>query len=326
MAHYRAKRAQPMEYKDYYKILGVNKKATPEEIKKAYRKLAKEYHPDKNQGNKAAEAKFKDITEANDVLSDPEKRKYYDELGTNWTKYQQFGGKPEDYVRRQQRPSYQPPRSNPSQGPSPDMDDLFGGSGGGFSDFFKNIFAGFGRSEPETTQQLNRGQDFETEMEITLEEAFTGAVRILNVLNQKLRMQIKPGIEDGQSLKLRGRGGENPSGGERGDLFVKVKISKHPNIVRKGHDLHADLLVDLYTAVLGGKMTTKLLGSEISFPVAKETESGKVLRLKGKGMPKYETPTEHGDLYVKLLISVPKNLSARELELFAQLAELRKGK
>jgi curved DNA-binding protein len=316
-----------MEYKDYYKILGVSKKATPEEIKKAYRKLAKEYHPDKNPGNKVAEAKFKDITEANDVLSDPEKRKYYDELGSNWAKYQQFGGNPEDYMRRQ-RPTYTPPRGNPSQGPGPELDDLFGGSsGGGFSDFFKNIFGSFGSRDSEpSSQRLNRGQDFETEMEITLEEAFHGTARILNVLNQKLRMQIKPGIEDGQSLKLKGRGGENPNGGERGDLFVKVKIAKHPQIERRGHDLHYDLPIDLYTAVLGGKITTKFLGSEISFPVAKETETGKILRLRGKGMPKYDAPSEHGDLYVKLLPIMPKNLSAREAELFAQLAELRKGK
>jgi len=316
-----------MDYKDYYKILGVGKKATPEEIKKAYRKLAKEFHPDKNQGNKTAEAKFKDITEANDVLSDPEKRKYYDELGTNWTKYQQFGGKPEDYVRRQ-RPTYQaPPRNNPSPGTNPEFDDLFGGSGGGFSDFFKNIFGGFGNREPEPTgQRLNRGQDFETEVEVSLEEAFHGTARILNVLNQKLRIQIKRGIEDGQSLKLKGRGGENPSNGERGDLYVKVKIAPQPQIERRGHDLYVDLPVDLYTAVLGGKVNAKFLGNEIAFPLAKETENGKVLRLKGKGMPKYETPTEHGDLYVKLLVTAPKGLTEKEVELFQQLAELRTSK
>jgi curved DNA-binding protein len=310
-----------MDYKDYYKILGVPKAATAEEIKKAYRKLAKQYHPDKNPGDKAAEAKFKDITEANDVLSDPQKRKYYDELGANWAQYQKFGGNPADYAKTK-RPSYQPPSGQYQPGP-----DFDGPLGGGFSDFFRNIFGGFGRSEerPNSGQRLGRGQDFETEMEITLEEAHQGTVRILNVLNQRLRMQIKPGVEDGQSLKLKGRGGEDPTGGERGDLYVKVKIAKMTGVERRGPDLYLDLPVNLFTAVLGGKVAAKFLGGEISFPLPAGTDSGKTFRLKGKGMPHYNHPEQKGDLYVKIRITTPKNLSAKEQELFAQLAALRQG-
>jgi curved DNA-binding protein len=312
-----------MEYKDYYKILGVPKNASDEEIKKAYRKLAKQYHPDKNQGNKAAETKFKEISEAYDVLGDTQKRKYYDQLGSNWAEYQKYGGNPEDFLRRKQNPYQRPNTQQPQE--EFDFGDSFGG--GGFSDFFKNIFGRFmgddEDSQKTTSQRVSKGRDFETEMEISLEEAYTGTSRILNVLNQSLRLTVKPGIEDGQRLKLTGRGGET-SDGKRGDLYVIVKIAKKEGFERKGDDLHCTVNVPIYTAVLGGKILVKLLGGEINFTIPVGTDSGKTFRIKSKGMPKYATPTEYGDLYIKTVIQVPKNLTPKEIELYKQLAELRK--
>ncbi|TAH22512.1 MAG: J domain-containing protein [Cytophagales bacterium] len=310
-----------MEYKDYYKILGVAKSSSDEEIKKGYRKLAKQYHPDKNPGDKTAEAKFKEISEAYDVLGDAQKRKYYDKLGSNWAEYQKYGGDPEDFLRRKQNPFQRPNTGQPQEGF--DADDSFGGS---FSDFFKNIFGKFGGEDEQRfgqSQRVSKGRDFETEMEITLEEAYTGTARILNVLNQSLRLQVKAGVEDGQRLKLAGRGGEGTDG-KRGDLYVIVKIAKKEGFERKGDDVHCLVEVPVYTAVLGGKVLIKTMSSEINFTIPQGTDSGKTFRIKGKGMPKYDNPTVFGDLYIKVALQVPKNLTAKETELFKQLAELRK--
>ena len=310
-----------MEYKDYYKILGVTKSASDEEIKKGYRKLAKQYHPDKNPDNKTAEAKFKEISEAYDVLGDPQKRKYYDKLGSNWGEYQKYGGDPEDFLKRKQSP-FQRPTGQPQE--EFDFNDSFGG--GGFSDFFKNIFGKFSGDDEQKfgqSQRVSRGRDFETEMEITLEEAYTGTARILNVLNQSLRLQVKPGVENGQRLKLAGRGGEGADG-RRGDLYVIVKIAKKEGFERKGDDVHCLVDVPIYTAILGGKVLIKTMGGEINFTIPQGTDSGKTFRIKGKGMPKYDTPTVFGDLYIKIALQVPKNLTPKETELFKQLAELRK--
>ncbi|HYG53624.1 MAG TPA: DnaJ domain-containing protein, partial [Flavobacteriales bacterium] len=247
-----------MEYKDYYKALGISKTASQEEIKKAYRKLAKEFHPDKNPGNKAAEARFKEISEAYNVLSDPEKKKHYDNLGENWAKYQQYGGNPNDYYRNTGG------GGNPGQQPNHDFSDIFGEEGaGGFSDFFKNIFGsrfgGANAGSQGTNQRIMKGQDYETEMEITLEEAYRGTARVLSVLNQKLRIQIKPGIAHEQVLKLTGKGGAGVNGAPAGDLFLKVRINKHPVFEREGNDLRMEVPVNLYTAVLGGKILINTL-------------------------------------------------------------------
>lgn len=308
-----------MEYKDYYKILGVPKNATAEDIKKAYRKLAKQYHPDKNPGDKTAEAKFKEITEANEVLSDPEKRKYYDQLGADWAKYSQYGGNPEDFMR-----DYTSGRSwqwqyRPQEEGGFSFGDIFGE--GGFSEFFKRFFGG----EEYTSSRraaAARGQDYETEMEISLEDAANGATRILAVAGKKLRLKIKPGVQDGQVLKLTGHGGESPvPGGEKGDLFVKIKIKPHRNIERKGNDLYYTLPVNSFAAMLGEKVTFHLLGTDISFPIPKGSDSGKVFRLKGKGMPVYDNPEQRGDLYVTLQIHSPKNISEEDLAIIRRLAE-----
>jgi curved DNA-binding protein len=298
-----------MEYKDYYKILGVDKKASTEDIKKAYRKLAVKYHPDKNPGNKQAEDKFKEINEANTVLTDPEKRRQYDELGENWKHAQQgggFGG---------QRPGAGPGRTYTSE----DFEDIFGGGGGGsgFSDFFETIFGNRGGRSRAT-----QGTNYRADLEISIQDAYQGAEKIFELEGQKLRIKLKAGITDGQVIKLKGKGGPGVNGGPAGDLLITVKVVEDPGIRREGDDLHMEAPVDVYTAVLGGKASIRTLKGIIKIDIAKGTDSGKVLRLKGLGMPVNNKPGEFGNLYVKIQITVPKNLSEREIELFKQLAQI----
>lgn len=296
-----------MEFKDYYKILGVSKTASTEEIKKAYRKLAVKYHPDKNQGNKAAEEKFKEANEANDVLSDPVKRKKYDELGENWKYYQNA-----------------PPPNQGFQGSRQyhytDSDDDFGGSG--FSDFFESIF---GNRFGGRSKGPSKGEDYQTHVTITLEEAYTGTARLLEVNGEKLQMKFKPGTADGQNLRIKGKGGPGGKTGERGDIYVTVHVSAHPYFERKGDDLYCDLQVDLYTAILGGKATVQTLKGNIQINIPKETENGKVLRLKGLGMPRYGKDEDSGDIYAKVKLLLPKNLTREEIELFQQLKNKRRS-
>jgi curved DNA-binding protein len=302
-----------MDYKDYYAILGTEKTATQDEIKKAYRQLAKTWHPDKNPGSKVAETRFKEISEAYEVLSDVEKKKHYDNLGKDWNKYQQYNN-PKEYY-KQTRPN--------DKAPDFDIDDLFKSDGkndgkGGFSDFFSNIFGDANKKKP------TKGQDYETEMEITLDDAYKGVTKIMTVLSQKLRIQLKPGVPHEQSLRLKGKGGEGANGVPAGDLFVKVKILPHALFKREGNDLHCELPVDLYTAVLGGKVFIATLDGGTNFILPAGTENGKTLRLKSKGMPDYNNPTHVGDLFVKLNVQIPKDLGSQEIELFTKLAEIRK--
>lgn len=286
-----------MEFKDYYKILGVSKTATAEEIKKAYRKLAVKYHPDKNPGNKSAEEKFKEANEANDVLSDPEKRKKYDELGENWKYYQGGGAPPPNYG---------------FQGGNRQQQYYSGESDNdGFSDFFESIFGNrFGGG----SRGRSKGDDYQTNVTLSLEEAYLGTARMLEVNGEKLQMKFKPGTADEQSLRIKGKGGPAGKGGERGDIYVTVHISPHRYFERKGDDLYCEITVDLYTAILGGKATVNTLKGPIQINIPKETENGKVLRLKGLGMPKYGSTTEFGDIYAKTKLTLPKNLTTEEIE------------
>lgn len=308
-----------MEYKDYYKILGVDKKASQEDIKKAYRKLTVQYHPDKNAGDKAAEEKFKQIAEANGVLSDPDKRKKYDELGENWQQYEQgnyqpggpFGGAGGGRGRQY---SYE------------DMGDIFGeGGGSGFSDFFEQFFGGGGGGGQKSgrgKQRAYKGSDFETEMDITLEEAYAGTSRIINLENEKLRITTKPGAYDGQLLRIKGKGGKGSSAAHHGDLFVRVKLSPHPQFTRKGDDLHTTANVDLYSAVLGGDAIVATLTGKIKIKVDAGTQPGKTIRIKGKGMPVLDSKSgAHGDLYVQLNVQIPDKLTDKQRELFVQLRD-----
>jgi curved DNA-binding protein len=292
-----------MEYKDYYKILGIAKTASAEEIKKAYRTLAVKYHPDKNPDDKTSGAKFKEINEANSVLGDPEKRKKYDELGENWDSYQQPGQ------------GFTSQKNNTGSGGQFDESD--------FSDFFENIFGSRFTGGGQRQQAARKGQDYNAEMQLSLEEAYLGTTRQLELDKQKLQIKIKPGIKEGQTLRLKGKGGKGVNGGPDGDLYIIAHVSEHPKYKRKGDDLYYDIDVDLYTALLGGQTQIKTLRSSIKMTISKETENGKVLRLKGMGMPKYDKENESGDLYAKVNILIPKNLSTKEIELFKQLATLK---
>ncbi len=316
-----------MDYKDYYKVLGVDKKATQDEIKKAYRKLAVKFHPDKNKGNKEAENKFKEVNEANEVLSDKEKRKKYDELGENWKYYQQSGGQDQGFDWSQY--SNQGGRGGQQQYTyDGDMNDAFGGAGG-FSDFFETLFGqGFGGQQTRGRQSARKakmkGEDISAEMSITLEDSYVGAEKMFDLDGQSIKLKIKPGIANGQTLKLGGKGNPGYNGGNAGDLLLRIQVLNDPIFERKGDDLYTDLRVDLYSAVLGGKAPLRTFKGTINVNIAKESQNGKVLRLQGMGMPKYGKANSFGDLYAKLIIEIPVNLSEKELKLFKELSDLRK--
>jgi curved DNA-binding protein len=291
-----------MEYKDYYKILGVPKTATPAEIKKAFRKLAVKFHPDKNQGDKAAEDKFKEANEANEILSDPEKRKQYDELGANWKNYQQAGNQGQS----QSRSNYQRESSQNY------------GEQGDFSDFFEHIFS----QQRGRQSAAYKGQDLHGEMQLSFEEAYSGASRILQLDNQKIRISTKPGSRDGQTLKIKGKGMPGVNNGPNGDLYVKLTIAAHPYFERNGDDLTVQLPVDYLTAILGGKALVKTMGGHINLTLPKGTQPNQILRIKGKGMPVYGKKDSYGDLLVKVTITLPKNPNSEELALLKQLQEI----
>ncbi len=320
-----------MEYKDYYNVLGVAKAASQEDIKKAYRKLAVKYHPDKNKGDKVSEDKFKEISEAYNVLGDPEKRKQYDQLGANWSQYSKAGGDPNGFDWSRYSRQY----GNSGQagyGFEGDFGDFFGntggaGAGGGFSDFFQNIFGGgFGGGRRSARTGGLKGQDFQASLDISLREAYSGAVRSFTISGQQLRIKLKPGIVDGQTLKLKGKGGPAPQGGQAGDLYLTIKIAESPQFKREGNDVRMDVPVDIYTAILGGKITVNTLSGTVNLSLPPRTSNEKVLRLKGKGMPLYGKAGQFGDLYVKVKVELPQDLTAEEEALFRQLKNLKSNK
>ncbi|MFT4534513.1 MAG: curved DNA-binding protein [Saprospiraceae bacterium] len=310
-----------MDYKDYYKVLGVKKDATQKEIKKSFRKLAGKYHPDKNQGDKAAEEKFKEINEANEVLGNAEKRKKYDTLGADWESYQQGGGNRGQYGQQGQQ------RGGQSYTFEGDPSEFFGG--GGHSSFFDMFFGegrGQGFSGGQRGQRSLNGQSIEAEMPMTLLEAYEGSKRTFELNGKKMRITIKPGSYDGQRVRIKGKGHPGANGGAPGDLFIIYKTTPDHRFQRKGNDLIYSVDVDLYTAILGGKIEVPTMTSTLKAPIAKGSETGKVLRLKGKGMPIYGKEKQFGNLLVKLNVIMPKNLSSEEEELFKQLDEIRKGR
>ncbi len=312
-----------MNYKDYYKILGVKKGATEKEIKKAYRKLAKKYHPDNNPGDKASEDKFKEINEAYEVLKDPEKRKQYEELGANWQAYQQGGGDWRQYTQQNRGGGGQ---TFHFEG---DPSEFFGGGGSGFSSFFETFFGqgGGGQQYYQSRQRTPRkGHDVTAKLPITLLEAYQGSKRTFEWQGKKIRITIKPGTKDGQKLRIKGKGEPSPSGGPNGDLYIIMTMEPDARFKREGDNLLYNAHVDLYTAVLGGKIEVPTMTGRVKLTIPKGTESGKVVRLKGKGMPKNGKKDQFGDLLVTLHVNLPKNLSPKEEELFRQLQALSQGK
>jgi curved DNA-binding protein len=308
-----------MTYKDYYKDLGVGKTATPGEIKKAYRTLANKYHPDKTNGDKSAEEKFKVISEAHEVLSDPVKRKKYDQFGADWKHYEEAGAQPGgfDWSKYASGHGGQTHRTSTNESDSMFTDE-------GVGDLFEMLFGQRSGQRRGKRSVVIKGEDLKTETTLSLEEAYHGTMRLIHLNGQMIKVTIKPGVADQQMLRIPGKGGEGLSGGPNGDLYLTVKIASHPEFRRKGHDLYCDLPVELYTAVFGGKTQIKTLKGKVTVNISKGTPNGKELRLRGLGMPVYAKKNEFGNLRVKVDILLPEHLSEEEMELFRKLAALRK--
>ncbi len=303
------------KYKDYYKILGVSKTATQDEIKKAYRKLARKYHPDKNKGDKAAEEKFKEINEAYEVIGNPENRKKYDEVGMHWRHY-------EEYKKAQEQA-----RQQAGFGGFGGFGDFGGGGGftfeGDFEDIF-DMFGGFGgRTGYRSANIPRKGHDYRAEMTLDFDEVYHGTSRIIDLGDKKLRIKIKPGAYEGQIIRLKGKGGPGINGGPPGDIYITIHTLDHPDFVRKGNDLYTTVEVDDVTAVLGGKVPLKTPTGTIQINIPPGTSCGKKLRVRGKGMPVYGKENTYGDLYAGVKIIVPKNLTDQEKKLYEQLKKMR---
>ena len=291
-----------MDFIDYYEILGVKKNASDEEIKKAYRNLARKLHPDLNPNDKEAHKKFQQVNEANEVLSDPEKRKKYDQYGKDWQQAEQFqnaGRQGGGYSSQQAYP------------------DDFGGED--FSGFFESLFGGGGRRNSQTKF---RGQDYNSELRLSLQDAYHTHQRTLTIDGKNVRITIPAGIENGQVIKLKGYGAPGTNGGPAGDLFITFSINNDARYKRLGNDLYVTEDIDLYTAVLGGEITIDTMSGKIKLKVSAGTQNGIKTRLKGKGFPVYKKEGQFGDLYVTYNIRIPTNLSEKELALFKELSAL----
>lgn len=301
-----------MDYVDYYKILGVAKNASAEDIKKAYRKLARKYHPDVNPNNKEAHKKFQEVNEANEVLSDAEKRKKYDQYGKDWKHAEEF----ERARQQQQKRQY-------SGGGNQFFGGGFGpGEEGEFSDFFESLFGGRA-SRSGRRETKFRGQDYEAELHLGLREAYHTHQRTLTVNEKNVRITIPAGVENGQRIRLKGYGAPGVNGGPNGDLYITFIIEDDSQFKRLGNDLHTNAEIDLYTAVLGGEATVDALSGKIKLKVPPGTQNDTKTRIKGKGFPVYKKDGEFGDLYITYKVKIPTNLSEREKQLFTELSKLR---
>jgi len=297
-----------MAFIDYYQTLGVPKNASEKDIKNAYRKQARKYHPDLNPNDAEANKKFQQLNEANEVLSDPEKRKKYDKYGENW----QHGEEYEKYSRQQQGRQAEYTGGQASS---------FGGFGSeDFSDFFQSMFGQAGGSTRGGRQTKFRGQDFNAELRLQLKEVAETHKQTLTVNGKNIRITIPAGIENGQTIKITGHGGPGVNGGPAGDLFITFLVEDDSRFKRNGSDLYANVKLDLYTAVLGGEVTVDTLSGKVKIKVKPETQNGTRVKLKGKGMPVYKKENEFGDLYVTYDIQVPVNMTEKQKQLFKELA------
>ncbi len=298
-----------MDFIDYYKVLELSKNASEAEIKKAYRKLARKFHPDLNPNDPKAQQKFQQINEANEVLIDPEKRKKYDQYGKDW----------------KQAGAYQANQQQQSGG--------FGGrqsysTGQGFdesqfSDFFESMFGGGGFSGQRRASPQFKGQDINATLQLNLTDILKAEKQMISLGNKKIRVTIPAGVEDGQVLKIKGYGGEGSNGGPKGDLYITFNIFNNTRFKRMETDLFITEKIDLYTALLGGEITVETLDGKVKLNVKPETQNDTKVKLKGKGLPKYKKENQFGDLIVTYKIELPKNLSEKEKELFTQLSKMR---
>ena len=310
-----------MAYIDYYKILGVDKNASQDDVKKAFRKLARKYHPDLNPNDPSAKDKFQEINEANEVLSDPDKRKKYDEYGEHWKHADEF----EAQKKARQHAGAGGGGFSGFGGDggsywySSDGEGFSGGDAGGFSDFFESMFGhrgGGGRGGSGF-----RGQDFNAELHLSLRDAAQTHKQVLNVNGKQVRITIPAGVADGQVIKLKGYGGEGINGGPAGDLYITFRIAEDPVFKRLGDDLYVDVEVDLYTAVLGGEKVVDTLEGKVKLKIKPETQNGTKVRLKGKGFPIYKKEGQFGDLIVTYSVKIPTSLTDRQKELFRELQQ-----
>ncbi|WP_300662835.1 DnaJ C-terminal domain-containing protein [Fluviicola sp.] len=307
-----------MDYIDYYHILGVDKHATADDIKKAYRKLARKHHPDLNPNNPEAGKLFQQINEANEVLGDPENRKKYDQYGKDWKHADQF-----EQTRKQRTASGAHGPENPFGGSgNPFGNDEYYSSGddGDYSDFFASMFGNRGSSR----QVKFKGQDFRASVQLSLTEAYKTQQQTFTVNGKSIRITVPAGIENGQEIKLTGYGAPGANGGPNGDLYITFEIKNNTAFTRKGNDLYTTVPLDLYKSVLGGEEIIDTLNGKVKMAITPETQNGSKVRLKGKGFPVYKKEGEFGDLYVTYQIQIPTGLTAKEKELFGQLSRERK--
>jgi curved DNA-binding protein len=291
-----------MDFVDYYQVLGISKTATPDEIKAAYRKLARKYHPDLNPNDATAKAKFQQLNEANEVLGDADKRRKYDQYGKDFKHVDESAGA------RGQRPSSGGGPFTYSHG----NDD--------FSDFFRSMFEGAGGPGTGGRSVKFRGQDIAAELRLPLKQAYQSHQEILSVGGKQIRVTIPAGVENGQTLALAGQGGAGANGGPAGDLYITFAIGDDPKFKRSGADLYAVVDLDLYTAILGGEVVVETMDGSVKLKVAPETQNGSKVKLKGKGMPIFKKTGEFGDLYVTYQVKLPQNLTDKQKQLFAELA------
>lgn len=296
-----------MAFIDYYKILGIDKNATEQDIKKAYRKQARKFHPDVNPNDPEAQRKFQEVNEANEVLSNPENRKKYDQHGKDW--------KHADAINRakQQQQYQQQSRQQDFGG--------FGGDASGYSDFFESMFGGSGGGGFGRSAQY-KGQDFNASLQINLTDVYTSQKQTLTVHGKNIRLTIPAGVEDGQTIKIKGYGGEGAGGGPKGDLYITFKINNNTQFKRNKSDLYHTVKLDLYTAVLGGDITVDTFNSKVKLKVKPGTQNNTKVKLKDKGFPKYKKEDSFGDFYITYSVTIPEKLSAKEEELFTELAKL----
>ena len=294
-----------MTFVDYYKILGIDKTATPKDVRSAYRKLARKFHPDLNPNDKDAKLNFQKINEANEVLSDPEKRKKYDQYGNDWQHAEEF----------EKNKQYQQQSSN-SRGArySGTQDE------GDFSDFFESMFGGAANSG-RSRQAKYRGEDYNAELQLELIDAFKTHQKTLTVNGKNIRITIPAGIENGQTIKISGHGGQGRNGGPNGDLYITFSVANHSKIKRLGNNLFTNFDLDLYTAVLGGDITIDTLNGKVKLKVKPETQNGSKIKLTGKGFPVYKNEGQFGDLFITYLIKIPTNITEKQKALFIELSK-----